>query len=247
VPVVQVPTTLLAMVDASVGGKTAVDTPHGKNLVGVFHPPALVVADPLVLGTLPAQEFVSGLAEVVKHGVIADAAYFDAVEVWLPSLRSGAPTLIDRVADELARIIAGSVAIKTTAVVADEREAGMRKILNFGHTIGHAVEALSGFALRHGEAIAVGMVAESRAGEAIGITRAGVADRVAAALDSAGLPVRRPASIPAAEVLHATRGDKKTRGGVVEYALPARLGAMHAADGRWSVPVADEVILEVLA
>lgn len=247
VRVVQIPTTLLSMVDASVGGKTGVDTPHGKNLVGVFHPPAVVVADPIVLGTLPAAEFVSGLAEVIKHGVIADQAYFDYVELWLPSLRSGPPSPIDGAANDLGRLVAGSVAIKATAVVADEREAGMRKTLNFGHTIGHAVEALSGFALRHGEAIAIGMVAEARAGERLGITAPGVADRIAAAARSVGLPERRPADTPPAAILAHTRGDKKTRGGIVEYALPERIGAMHEASGRWAVPVPDAIVLEVLA
>jgi 3-dehydroquinate synthase len=247
VPVVQVPTTLLAMVDASVGGKTGVDTPHGKNLVGAFHPPAAVIADPLVLGTLPVGELVAGLAEVVKHGVIADAAYFDAVELWLPSLCQGLPVPMHRLSDELARLIAGSVAIKATVVVADEREGGVRKILNFGHTVGHAVEALSGYALRHGEAVAIGMVAEARIGELAGATAAGTSARIEAALRSAGLPVQRPAAIPADDVLAATRGDKKARAGIVEYALPARIGAMRAVGGRWSEPVADALVLEAIA
>jgi 3-dehydroquinate synthase len=187
------------------------------------------------------------LAEVVKHGVIADADYFAAVELWLPSLRSGPPGANDSMADDLARLVAGSVAVKTAAVVADEREGGMRKTLNFGHTIGHAVEALSGYTLRHGEAIAIGMVAEARAGERLGVTEPGVAERIAAAVSAAGLPTRRPVTMAADDVLALTRGDKKTRGGVVEYALPERIGAMHAAGGRWSLPVPDALVLEVLA
>ncbi|AHG90069.1 3-dehydroquinate synthase [Gemmatirosa kalamazoonensis] len=244
VPVVQVPTTLLAMVDASVGGKTAVDTPHGKNLVGAFHPPAAVVIDPLVLATLPRRELVAGLAEVVKHGVIADAAYFDAVRAALPLLTApdghNATTL-------LAHVVAGSVATKAAIVAADEREGGMRKILNFGHTIGHAVETLSGYSLLHGECVAIGMAMEAEAAERAGIAVAGTADAIRATLDAAGLPRRRPAGMAPDAILEATRGDKKARAGRVEYALPERIGAMASAGGRWSMPLDDALLLEVLA
>jgi 3-dehydroquinate synthase len=237
VPVVQVPTTLLAMVDASVGGKTAVDTAHGKNLVGAFHPPAAVVADPSVLRTLPRRELVAGLAEVIKHGVIADAEYFDDVVASLGDLSE----------DTIARFVAGSVAIKARVVAADEREGGMRKILNFGHTIGHAVEQLSGYSLLHGEAVAIGMSVEADAAERLGVARRGTAARVRDALRDAGLPVRRPVDMAPDAILAATRGDKKARAGTVEYALPERIGAMTEAAGRWSVPVDDAVLREALA
>lgn len=251
VPVVQVPTTLLAMVDASVGGKTAVDTPAGKNLVGAFHPPAAVVVDPGVLVTLPAADLLAGAAESVKHGVIADTAYFQAVADLLPSLAGGAPATPagDRSGwlASLQEVVARSVAIKASVVAHDEREGGMRKILNFGHTLGHALESESRYALRHGEAVAAGMALEARVAESLGMAEAGTAARLAAVLDAAGLPSGRPADLDPEAVLAATRGDKKARAGVVEYALPTRIGAMAAAGGRWAVPVPDEVVRAVLA
>ena len=254
VPVLQVPTTLLAMVDASVGGKTGVDTPAGKNLVGAFHPPRAVLIDPAVLATLPLAELRAGAAEVVKHGVIADADYLGAVELLLPGVlvpdREGGDARAAPApgpADILGRVVARSVAIKAAVVAADEREGGMRRILNFGHTIGHAVEQVSGYALRHGEAVAIGMALEARAAELAGVARPGVAARVEQVLRALGLPVRRPVELAAESVLAATRGDKKARGGQVEYALPTDVGEMAAAGGRWSVPLDDAVVRAVLA
>ncbi|GLC28448.1 3-dehydroquinate synthase [Roseisolibacter agri] len=252
VPVVQVPTTLLAMVDASVGGKTAVDTPAGKNLVGAFHPPAAVVIDSAVLVTLPGADLLAGAAESVKHGVIADTAYFHAVAELLPSLSRWRPASTDgrdRPAwlASLTGVVARSVAIKASVVAHDEREGGMRKILNFGHTLGHALESESGFALRHGEAVAAGMALEARLAERLGLAEPGTATTVAAALDRVGLPSGRPTALDPEAVLAATRGDKKSRAGVVEYALPRRIGAMEPAGGRWAVPVPDALVREVLA
>jgi 3-dehydroquinate synthase len=259
VPVVQVPTTLLAMIDASVGGKTGVDTPAGKNLVGAFHPPAAVVIDPHALATLPARELVAGLAEALKHGLVADRAYFDELEAALPALapgsgrdvageeRAAAPAGVRLDAERWARVIARSVAIKADVVSRDEREGGLRKVLNFGHTVGHAVEALSGWRLLHGEAVAIGMAVEADAAERAGVAERGTAARVAAALAAAGLPVRRPADLSPERIVAATRGDKKSREGRVEYALPLRVGAMESAGGRWSVPLDDRVVLEALA
>ncbi|HVE77600.1 MAG TPA: 3-dehydroquinate synthase, partial [Gemmatimonadaceae bacterium] len=152
-PLVQVPTTLLAMIDAAIGGKTGVDTAAGKNLVGAFHPPAAVVADPDVLATLPAPHLRAGLAEAIKHGVVADEAYFDFVREALPSLLAA-----DGWAGEsMTELVAVSARIKAEVVSRDERESGLRKVLNFGHTLGHAIEAASGYALLHGEAVAIGM------------------------------------------------------------------------------------------
>ena len=258
VPVVQVPTTLLAMIDASVGGKTGVDTPAGKNLVGAFHRPAAVLIDPLALATLPARELVAGLAEALKHGVVADAGYFAELEAALPDLAPGsaraAPGGGRPLGDALSahagrwtRLIVRSVAIKAEIVSRDEREAGLRKVLNFGHTIGHAVESLSEWRLLHGECVAIGMAAESVAAERLGVAESGTSERIVAALRAAGLPDRRPADLAPDRVLAATRGDKKARAGHVEYALPERIGAMTAAAGRWSVPVPDAVVLEALA
>ncbi|HWE41336.1 MAG TPA: 3-dehydroquinate synthase, partial [Gemmatimonadaceae bacterium] len=242
IPVVQLPTTLLAMVDASVGGKTGVDTPAGKNLVGAFHPPAAVIADPDTLASLPAAELRSGGAEMIKHGVVADARYFDEVAAVLPRLAAddtGIP-------GELAALIARSVEIKAAVVADDEREHGRRKVLNFGHTLGHAIEAASGYRLLHGEAVAIGMALESEIAERIGVAAAGTAMRVRAALTAGGLPVVVPPGIDPARILAATRSDKKARGGRVEYALPAAIGTMAGAESAWGLPVADEIVLGVL-
>jgi 3-dehydroquinate synthase len=241
VAVVQVPTTLLAMVDASVGGKTAVDTPAGKNTVGAFHPPALVVIDPSTLASLPSREVIAGLAEVIKHGVIADAAEMDAVRRIAPSLGAGrAP------AQALESLIERSVRIKARVVAADEHEHGLRKVLNFGHTIGHGVEAASEFALLHGEAVAIGMVAESRLAEAAGIASPGTAADIERATAEAGLPVRIPAGVTPDRVLQLMQSDKKRRRGVLEYALPKRVGEMAGEASAWGIPVSDPATLEIL-
>ena len=240
VPFVQVPTTLLAMIDASIGGKTGVDTPAGKNLVGAFHQPAAVVADPEVLRTLPQAHLRAGLAEAIKHGVIADEGYFDFVVAAAHDLSDGDDL------SELARLVERSIAIKADVVRRDEREGGVRRTLNFGHTLGHAIELRSGYGMLHGECVAVGMVLESRIAERLGIARPGTADRVRAGVQSAGLPADVPAGLPADEILAATRSDKKARAGIVEYALPARVGTMAGAEHGWSLPVPDETVLEVL-
>lgn len=239
VPYVQMPTTLLAMIDSSVGGKTGVDTPAGKNLIGAFHPPRLVIADPAVLATLPRRELAAGLAEAVKHGAIADADYLGGIERDLASL-------LDRDPVRLGSVVRRSVELKAGVVSRDEREAGERRTLNFGHTIGHAIEALSGYQLLHGESIAIGMVLEARVGERIGVTKAGAADRLESLLAAAGLPVHLPEGFPVARVLELTRADKKTRAGVVEYSLIERIGKGVAAGGRWGVAVDDAVVIAVL-
>jgi 3-dehydroquinate synthase len=242
VPYIQVPTTLLAMIDASIGGKTGVDTPAGKNLVGAFHQPAAVVADPDVLRTLPPEHLRAGLAEAIKHGVIADAAYFSDVVDAAPDIIAGSRSA----APALERVVVRSVSIKADVVKRDEREVGVRKTLNFGHTIGHAIELRSDYTMLHGEAVAVGMVLESRVAERLGIAEPGTSERVREAIERTGLPAARPANQTPDEILSATRGDKKAREGVVEYALPERIGAMAAADRGWGVAVADDIVLEVL-
>jgi 3-dehydroquinate synthase len=241
VPVVQVPTTLLAMVDASVGGKTAVDTPAGKNTVGAFHPPAAVIIDPTTLASLPLRELRSGLAEVIKHGVIADAAAIDEVETIAPALYSG---MASRQA--LEQMIERSVRIKAAVVAADERELGRRKILNFGHTIGHGIEAASGYSLLHGEAIAIGMVGESRLAERCAVADEGTAPSVERALKNTGLPTRMPRNVEPEQVLASMRSDKKQRRGALEYSLPRRVGEMAGEESGWSVPIPDDVVVEIL-
>jgi 3-dehydroquinate synthase len=228
------------MIDASVGGKTGVDTAAGKNLVGAFHPPAAVLIDVDTLRTLPPAHRRAGLAEAIKHGVVADAGYFARVESLLPALSHGdaAATL---------ELVSRSVEIKAEVVGADAREAGVRKTLNFGHTIGHAIEYASGYALLHGEAVAIGMVLEARLAERIGVAERGTAREVERVVRAAGLPVDRPSALSPSSVLEATRHDKKSRGGAVAYALPARIGAMAGEERGWAIEVGDTLVLEVLA
>ena len=243
IPVVQVPTTLLAMVDASIGGKTAVDTPAGKNLVGVFHPPAVVLVDPQPLATLPLREMRAGIAEIVKHGVIADEAY-------LREVASNAPEVLSKsgaTSDRMLSLIVRSVEIKANIVSRDEREDGLRKTLNFGHTIGHAVELVSGYSLLHGEAVAIGMALEGRLAERIGVAQTGTATEIMKALQSAGLPTDLPSGFEGGAVIEAMRSDKKGRSGKMMLALPARIGAMAGEETGWTVSVSDDQLREVLA
>jgi 3-dehydroquinate synthase len=240
VPVVQCPTTLLAMIDASVGGKTGVDTAAGKNLVGAFHPPAAVLADVETVRTLPVAQRRAGLAEAIKHGVIADAKYFTHIDATLSALLDGDPAAT-------LGLVARSVELKVDVVRADEREHGLRKTLNFGHTLGHAIEQASGYALLHGEAVAIGMVLEARLAERIGVAERGTAREIERVLRRAGLPVERPASLGADTVLEATRSDKKARAGAVAYALPATIGAMAGGERGWAIEVGDALVREVLA
>ncbi len=245
VPVVHIPTTLLAMIDASIGGKTGVDTDHGKNLVGAFHQPSAVIIDPQLLDTLPLAELRAGLAEALKHGAIADAAYFDFICRESPSLLAEDPRRRDVLA--LNHVIEKSVRLKVGVVAADEREKGARKALNFGHTIGHAIEMLSGYAMRHGEAVGVGMLLEATAAEREGITEPGTAARIRNALQIAGLPVVRPAGPSATSVLQSMQSDKKSRAGASEYAVPSRIGVMAGAEAGFTVRLPDAVVAEVLA
>ena len=245
IPLVQVPTTLLAMVDASVGGKTGVDTKHGKNLVGVFHQPAAVIMDPTVLRTLHDQDIRAGMAEVIKHGVVADADYFERVGSFAETL-SRKPQRWS----EFVPIIRRSVEIKADIVARDERENGLRKVLNFGHTIGHALEALDGYSSPHGWAVATGMVVESAIAERIGIAVTGTARVIADAVRRMSLPTLiTGATKPqiADRIIELTQVDKKARGGRVQYALPARIGEMAGADRGYGTPVDDAVVREVLA
>jgi 3-dehydroquinate synthase len=238
VPYILVPTTLLSMLDASVGGKTAVNAPQGKNLIGAFHPPAAVIADPLTLATLPEREYRSGLAEAVKHGLIADADYFAWMEVESAAILRRDPASV-------ARLVHRSVQIKADIVSADERESGRRAILNAGHTVAHALEQVSGYRLPHGEAVALGLVAECDIAERMGMAPLGVRDRVAALLECLGLPVRGgPALNPEAAIAQ-MGSDKKNRGASIHCALPAGLGRMHSNNG-WTIAVRPEHVAAAL-
>ena len=241
IPFVQVPTSLVAMIDASVGGKTGVDTTAGKNLVGAFHQPSAVIVDPEALITLDVAHRRAGMAEAIKHGVIADAGYFQSIQRGLPGM------LEDPGSAAMHDLVVRSIEIKADVVQRDERESGPRKMLNFGHTIGHALEQLSDFSLLHGEAVAAGLAIEARIGERLGVTEKGTAEQIVQCLRAAGLPFDRPAAMTPAAIVAATHGDKKARGGRVEYALPARIGEMAGADTNYGIPIDDDLVAEVLA
>jgi len=207
------PTTLLAAVDASVGGKTGVDIPAGKNLVGAFHQPRAVVADLGFLATLPGREVAAGMAEVVKAGLIADAELLARLEAKGGGLGPEA----------LPAAVAAAVRVKITVVAEDERESGRRAILNFGHTVGHAVEAASGYQLLHGEAVGLGMLAALAVGEARGVTARGLAARTRALLERLGLPTDVKARL-SAEVLERIEVDKKRRSDKVRFVFVPKPG-----------------------
>jgi 3-dehydroquinate synthase len=242
IPFVAIPTTLLAMVDASVGGKTGVDLPAGKNLVGAFHQPRAVFADIGFLATLSDREMRSGLAEVAKCGVIRDAKL-------LARLDHDAARVIAREPSVLADLVADAVAVKAEVVQADERESDRRQILNFGHTIGHALESASGYALAHGEAVSIGMVAEARCAARQGVLAAPEDRVIEGVLARLGLPVRVPAllGLTPAAILEAARADKKARAGRLRCAMPSAIGTMARGETGYGLPLDEAVAAAVLA
>lgn len=206
----QVPTTMVSQADASVGGKTGVDLPFGKNLVGAFHQPIAVVTDPDTLSTLPKHFFNDGLGEVIKHGATADKELFEILE-------DGAAL------DDLERVVSRSVSIKRDFVEADTRDTGRRMILNFGHTCGHAMEKLHGFKdLSHGEAVGIGMVLACRAGEKLGVTAPGTGERIAGVLSKYGMPTEPGFTME--EIVKATALDKKSDGDTLRFILIPEVG-----------------------
>ncbi|MCZ6701103.1 MAG: 3-dehydroquinate synthase [bacterium] len=235
VPYIQVPTTLLAQVDSAVGGKTAVNHPLGKNLIGVFYQPILVVADLATLTTLPPEEYLAGLAEVIKYGVIADHEFFAFLEEREGPVRSMDP-------EALEHVVLTSCALKAKVVEQDEREAGLRAILNFGHTIAHAVEAVDAYrTVKHGFAVAMGMACAARLSEAMGKCSAAEATRVVGCLETYGLPTRLPPMDPEALWEVMTR-DKKVRGDRVRLVLMEAVGRVGIYDD-----VPREAVIDALA
>jgi len=220
IPHVQIPTTLLAMVDSSIGGKTGVDTRDGKNLIGVFHQPSLVIDDLDVLKTLPRRQFNQGFAEIIKHAVVADAKMFQMLQSW----KGATPAL--------QRLIKRNIQIKSRIVAKDERDrTGERALLNFGHTIGHAIERAGNYRrFLHGEAVSLGIAAAC----AISIQRAGLPkDQGAAIVDllaRLGLPTRLPRNFPRTKILNAVKFDKKFEGGKIRFIVTPRIGAAYVAD-----------------
>lgn len=223
-----VPTTLLAMVDASLGGKTGVNTAAGKNLVGVFHQPEAVLADLDTLSTLPEAELDNGLAETVKHAALADEALLDRLVTDATAVRA-------RDVEALRDTVARSAAVKLQLVAADEQDHGVRQALNFGHTVGHALERASDYRVGHGHAVAVGMCVESDAAVHAGLMAPTVRDRIVGVIEALALPTRLPADMaqPAsvAALTAALALDKKNRRGQVRYAFPAALGQVATFGG----------------
>jgi 3-dehydroquinate synthase len=217
VALVQIPTTLLSQVDSSVGGKTGVNHPGGKNLIGAFHQPLAVIADTDTLATLPDRELRAGLAEVIKYGCIWDPQLFDWLDRRMPELLARDPAA-------LTYAVARSCEIKATVVSQDERELGLRAILNFGHTFGHAIEAATGYSTYlHGEAVALGMLIATDLSQRLGLVEAEVLVRVRALLAKAGLPTETP-SLGAARILALMQMDKKVLQGAVRLILLEQLG-----------------------
>lgn len=234
IPFVQVPTTLVAQVDSSIGGKTGINHPLGKNLIGSFYQPKVVLIDPRVLGTLAPREYHAGLAEVIKYGVIQDAALFDFLEHAIERVVGRDPATVHR-------IIRTSCAIKAEVVSADEREGDRRRILNFGHTLGHALETVTRYRrYKHGEAVAIGMVAGARLAGRLGLADAQTAARIRDLVRRTGLSTDLPA-YPASDLLRAMRQDKKVRNRQIHFVLPTQIGRVEV------VPVPEPELRAFLA
>jgi 3-dehydroquinate synthase len=223
VALVHVPTTLVAQVDSSIGGKTGVNLPEGKNLVGAFYPPRLVITDPDFLRTLPHRQFRGGLAEVIKHAIIADAPMF----AWL---ERDLDKILHRDGDVLSSLIPRNVQIKARVVSRDERESGLREILNFGHTFAHALESVTHYRrYQHGEAVAWGMMAAAFLGHELKLTPATDVSRIVSLVRRLG-PLPAWPSAPSATLLNAMRSDKKSRGGALRFVLSPRIGQARTYD-----------------
>ena len=222
---VALPTSLLAMVDASMGGKTGFDLPEGKNLVGAFHPPRLVLADPETLATLPERELRSGMAEVLKHGIIADPKLFTLCENFTTESTENTEIFKKKEKNSVvSEIVRRGVAVKVKIIEEDPYEQGIRAALNLGHTIGHAVELVSGFELLHGEAIGIGMVVEAKLAEQIGIAETGLSKQIAETLLNLGLPTEIPKDLPIPDIVRTMQTDKKKSAGIIRFALPVKIG-----------------------
>lgn len=238
VPYVQIPTSLVACVDSSVGGKTGIDTKFGKNLIGAFHQPRAVFIDTDTLKTLSRKEINEGLAEIIKYGIIRDRNLFGY-------LNDNIEGVYDLNSDVLTRIIETSCRIKADVVEKDEKESNLRKILNFGHTVGHAVEKLSDFSISHGEAISIGMVIES--GIALSLTDWKTEDheKLLLLLSRTDLPVKLPEKMDTEELLEIMKKDKKSRKGNIEMSLPGSIGNMHTENGEYGIKIPENLIKSV--
>ena len=217
VPYIQVPTTLIGQLDSAIGGKTAVDLPQGKNLLGTFYQPCAVFADVNFLDTLPDREFCNGLAEMIKYGIIEDENLFRRLEEDMDSVISRDPALLIKIIETCCRI-------KKSIVEIDEREHGLRRILNFGHTLGHALEAASEYKLSHGEGVALGMIAAARLSTMMNYLPVEESDRIKSVIAKAGLPTTIDAAFAADEVIRRFRADKKKKDDVIHFVLIKKIG-----------------------
>ncbi len=240
IPFIQVPTTLLSMIDSSIGGKVAVDTPYGKNMIGAFYQPKAVVINVDFLKTLPSEQIRNGLAEVIKHAIIADRNFFDF-------LLENRDDILGLINDKLEELIAIGCSIKKNVVESDEKESGLRKILNFGHTVGHAIESVSNYKVLHGFAVSVGMVIESRIANKIGILPKEDLEKIREILSLYGLPTSlrelrlKPKVI--GDMVRFMRSDKKSVSGEIHMSLPRRIGEMIDS---FSVPIEESLIISTL-
>jgi 3-dehydroquinate synthase len=239
IPYIQVPTTLLAMVDSSIGGKTGIDVGAGKNLIGAFHQPVAVFIDPQLLSTLPKKHIRNGMAELAKHAVIADERFFSFLEENLEHIFE-----LDE--DMLEKALKRSCEIKAEVVEKDEREAGLRQILNYGHTIGHAIEKLSGYKILHGEAVAVGMMVEGLISCEMGYMEVAELQRQNKLLRKLGFSPRILGRFKVDDIISAMRTDKKVREGKMKMVLPRRIGEMASSQGEWSHPVRKNILVRAI-
>jgi len=234
IPYVQIPTTLIGQVDSSIGGKTAVDLPQGKNLLGTFYQPRAVFADIRFLDTLPEKEFNNGLAEIIKYGAIEDEGLFKTLEDGMEKLKNKDARLLIKTVETCCRI-------KKNIVEMDEHEQGLRRILNFGHTVGHALEAVSGYSLSHGEGVGLGMVAAARISVKLRELNASAAERIEKLVAKAGLPTRLDSSVDISAVTDRLKMDKKKKGDVVRFVLLKKIGMPFVTGS-----VGESMIIEVL-
>jgi 3-dehydroquinate synthase len=239
IPYIQVPTTLVASVDSSIGGKTGVDTQYGKNLIGAFYQPWRVYIDVKALRTLPEKEIRGGLAEVIKYGVIKDEEFFEFLEKRIECVFSFAT-------DALIHIIKRGCEIKGEVVELDEKESNLRKILNFGHTIGHAIENLFDYKISHGESISIGMVAEGKIAVELGLWKKDELSRLVSLLKQTGLPTDLSDSLDVNRMIDTMKLDKKARSGKIEMVLPRRIGEMAEINGSYGIKVEEELISNIL-
>lgn len=239
VPVLQIPTSTVAQADSAVGGKTGVDSSMSKNAFGAFWHPAGVYIDTATLKTLDERQFRAGLVESVKHAIIADSEYFDFLEENLDAVLQRKPDVLERIAERNCRI-------KGSVVEADPREQNQRRSLNYGHTIGHAVEAASGFELLHGEAVAIGIIAAGLIEIEMELAQPGRLDRIRGILEKLGVPVKLPADMAEEKLIDLIKRDKKAVNKWPRFVLISRIGEVYRQDGQYAVEVSAELVTTVL-